>query len=157
MLILWMKSPLTWSKFITSPTLNYSSINKMFHHDYFKVIISTLNNYDYDFYSKIDYKKVFILSKKHDLIPVVIEDDYEKLPVNVGLVEMQDNETGEMILTDTNSRAYKKSIINRKNKRDSFFKELKKLDIEPMLINTRQDIEKSIISYFEKRIKKVKK
>ena len=64
-----------------------------------------------DFYADINYKKIFIASKKHDIIPVVFTDDFEEMPVNIGLVDMIDNETGKLILVDTSSPSYKRSIV----------------------------------------------
>lgn len=109
-----------------------------------------------DFFSDIDYKKIFIASKKHDIIPVVFTDDFEDIPINVGLVDMIDNETGELILVDTSSKSYKRSIEQRNEKKENFFKEIKKYNIDPLIINTNDDIEKPIIRYFEKRIKKIR-
>ena len=109
-----------------------------------------------DFYADINYKKIFIASKKHDIIPVVFTDDFEEMPVNIGLVDMIDNETGKLILVDTSSPSYKRSIEKRKKQKEIFFNELKKLKIEPMIINTKEEIEKPIIQYFEKRIKKIR-
>lgn len=110
-----------------------------------------------DFYSDINFNKFFIASKKHDIIPVVFLDIFEETPINIGLVDMIDNETGELILIDTSSKYYKKSIEKRKKAKDLFFKELKKINIEPLIINTNDEIEKSIIQYFKNRIKKIKK
>ena len=109
-----------------------------------------------DFYSDISYKKIFISSKKHDIIPVIFTDDFEEMPTNVGLVDMIYNETGELTLVDTGSGYYKKSINERKQKKQALLNELKKLDIEPMIINTNVEIEKNIICYFEKRRKKLR-
>ena len=85
-----------------------------------------------DFFCDIDFKKVFIAKKKHDIIPVVLEDDFEEMPVDVGLVDMVDNETGELSLIDTSSDYYKKSIEKRKRAKNDFLEELKKLNIEPL-------------------------
>ncbi|HOJ64392.1 MAG TPA: DUF58 domain-containing protein [Spirochaetota bacterium] len=109
-----------------------------------------------DFYTDIDYKKIFIASRKHDIIPVIFSDEFEEIPVNIGLVEMIDNETGEIMLVDTSSVEYRESLEERKKKREQFFNELKKLNIEPLLIKTDVDIEKPLIRYFEKRKKKIR-
>jgi uncharacterized protein (DUF58 family) len=109
-----------------------------------------------DFYSDIDMKKVFIARKKHDIIPVVFCDDFEEMPVDIGLVDMIDNETGELVLVDTSSVHYKRSIEERRNKKDEMIKEFKKMNIEPLMINTSEDIERPIIMYFEKRKRKIR-
>ncbi len=109
-----------------------------------------------DFFGDIDFKKVFIAKKKHDIIPVVIEDDFEETAINAGLVDMVDNETGELILVDTGSDYYKKSIEKRKRLKNDFLEELKKLNIEPLFINTKEEIERPIVQYFEKRKRKIR-
>jgi uncharacterized protein (DUF58 family) len=107
-----------------------------------------------DFYDKVEYKKLFIAAKKHDIIPVVIRDQFEKTPVNLGLVDMIDNETNELILVDTSSSSYKEFIKERNMQSELFFKELKKLNIDPMMIDTDEDIEKILVEYFKKRLKR---
>ena len=109
-----------------------------------------------DFYTDIDYKKFFIASRKHDIIPVIFSDNFEEYPVDIGLVDMIDNESGKVLLVDTSSLEYKKSIEDRNKKRSEFIKELKKLDIEPLFINTDSNIEKPLIEYFEKRKRKIR-
>jgi uncharacterized protein (DUF58 family) len=109
-----------------------------------------------DFFADIDYKKLFIATKKHDIIPVIFKDPFEDAPINIGLVDMIDNETGTMKLVDTGSPAYKRSITDRKNRRDSLMKELATLKIEPLEISTDGDVEQEIITYFEKRKKKIR-
>jgi uncharacterized protein (DUF58 family) len=109
-----------------------------------------------DFYSNVDFKKVYIASKKHDIIPVIFEDDFEEMPVNLGLVDMIDNETGQLSLIDTSANYYKKAIEERKDQKIKLFKELEKLKIEPMIINTKNDIDRIIMLYFKKRLKKIR-
>jgi len=109
-----------------------------------------------DFYCPIDIKKFFIAKKKHDIIPVIIEDDFEEMPIDVGLVDMVDNETGELVLVDTGSHYYKRAIQKRRDQKIEFLDELKKLNIEPLFINTKEDIERPIVKYFEKRKKKIR-
>ncbi len=106
-----------------------------------------------DFYSDIDYKKLFIAKRKHTIVPVVFSDAFERNAIDVGLVDMVDNETGELRLVDTSSLEYKKRIAERERKRERFLKELKKIDIEPMEIDTDSKIERVIIENIKKRKK----
>lgn len=109
-----------------------------------------------DFLTDVSFKKIFIASKKHDIIPVVLTDEFEEYPINLGLVDMLDNESGELILVDTSSDNYKKFVEDRKARKEKFFSELKKLDIEPLIIDTDTDVEIPIMRYFEKRRKKIR-
>lgn len=109
-----------------------------------------------DFYTDIDYKKFFIASRKHDIIPVIFSDDFEEIAINVGLVDMIDNETGKIVFVDTSSKQYIDFIEKRKEQKNKFLYELKKLNIEPLIIKTDIDIENPIRQYFEKRKKKLR-
>ncbi len=109
-----------------------------------------------DFLAEVSFKKIFIASKKHDIIPVVLTDEFEEYPINLGLVDMVDNESGELMLVDTSSESYKKFVEERKARKAKFFLELKKLNIEPLIIDTGADVELPIMRYFEKRIKKIR-
>ena len=61
-----------------------------------------------DFQAEGFEKKMRVLGKRHDLIAVTIVDPREvKLP-DVGLIELEDAETGEMVLVDTGSAAVRK-------------------------------------------------
>lgn len=51
-----------------------------------------------------------VASRRHDLIAVDIHDPREKSLPDVGLLELQDNETGELVLVDTSSRRVRKAI-----------------------------------------------
>ena len=109
-----------------------------------------------DYFGDIDYKKLFIAAHKHDIIPVIIGDEVEQYPLNVGLVDMVDNETGTMQLIDTSSPSYKDFVKRRRLKLDDFNAELKKLNIEPLQLSTKEEIDKPLLRYFEKRRRKIR-
>ena len=48
-------------------------------------------------------KPLQIARKKHDVIPIVVDDEREREMPNVGLLELQDSETGEIVDLDTTS------------------------------------------------------
>src|SRR5262249_49605077 len=58
-----------------------------------------------------------IVSRKHDLVPVVISDPLEDAFPKLGLVELEDPETGRRLLVDTSQRAvrarYQKAMLSR--------------------------------------------
>lgn len=109
-----------------------------------------------DYFGDIDYKKLYIAAHKHDIIPVMIGDDAEMYPMNVGLVDMVDNETGAMRLVDTGASSYIDFVSRRRAKLDEFNNELKKLNIEPLIISTKEEIDKPLLRYFEKRRHKIR-
>ena len=63
-----------------------------------------------DFQSEGFEKAMRIISKRHDLIAVPVTDPREVRLPNVGLIELEDAETGEMVLVDTSSAAVRKQL-----------------------------------------------
>lgn len=108
-----------------------------------------------DFMDK-DYERALrFLGKKHDTVAVVVEDEFEAELPSMGLVEMQDSETGEIMAVDTSSplfkKHYKEKNIERKKTRDV---ELRKSGVDKVEIRTVKDFVDPLISYFKMRTKK---
>lgn len=112
-----------------------------------------------DFLSPVDSSKLFIASKRHDIIPIVINDEFEnrEQTKGLGLIDMIDNETGKKILIDTNSKSYLAYIQERKKKKEGLLELFKKYRIDPILIGTSDISEKVILSYFHKRKKRIRR
>lgn len=60
-----------------------------------------------DFFADFDRKKLEILSKKHDLICLRAIDERDLELPNVGLIRIEDPETGETALLSTNSSSFR--------------------------------------------------
>ena len=63
-----------------------------------------------DFFDE-GYEKAFqVLSRKNDLVAVMVRDDFEiKIP-DIGHVEFKDLETGESLLVNTNDQSFQKHL-----------------------------------------------
>ena len=81
-------------------------------------------------------KPLKILSRKHDVIAIHLQDRRELNIPSIGLVEIQDLETGNTRLVDASSSRfrdhYEKSARERKNNLDKLFKVLgiDKIDVQ---------------------------
>ena len=97
-------------------------------------------------------KTLKVASRKHDVIPVVVGDPRESEIPNVGLVRLQDAETGEIITLDTASRKnrelFAKLQQQQSQERDAMFRRLK---LQPIHVTTGQDPVEPIRRYFHKR------
>ena len=97
-------------------------------------------------------KTLKVASRKHDVIPVVVSDHRESEMPNVGLVRLQDAETGDVVTLDTSSRKnrelYRKLQRQQSEQRDSMFRRLK---LQPIHVRTGQDPVEPIRRYFHKR------
>ena len=105
-----------------------------------------------DFQDK-DYERAMrIARRKHDIIPVVIGDRRELEMPNVGMIELQDSETGQVTQFDTASRRNRELFSQRAKsqiaEQDNLFRRLK---IEPIRIMTGEDYVDPIREYFHRR------
>ncbi|HVP06791.1 MAG TPA: hypothetical protein VMS71_03035, partial [Candidatus Acidoferrum sp.] len=66
-----------------------------------------------DFLSEGFFKPLQIANNKHDVIAVKISDPRESEFENFGLVELEDTETGEILLVDTSSLQFRKEFAAR--------------------------------------------
>jgi uncharacterized protein (DUF58 family) len=100
-----------------------------------------------------DYEnKLSILSRKHDLIAVSLHDEREENLPNLGLIELEDAETGEIALLDTGNRAvreaYAARALERKDKLVSFFRAQ---NIDHIAVKNGTDYVKQLVTFFRTR------
>lgn len=105
-----------------------------------------------DFQDKGYEKALRIARKRHDVIPIVVGDQREFELPNVGLVELRDSETGEMVMVDTSSarhrQAFAKLAKETGERRDKLFTKLK---MDPVHLRTGGDFIEPIRKLFHKR------
>ena len=78
-----------------------------------------------DFISDDDYEKTLkIAGKKHDITGVRVYDVREEKMTNVGLVAMQDAETGETQWINTNSKNVRFEYEKYYNEKVNYFKDI---------------------------------
>jgi uncharacterized protein (DUF58 family) len=108
-------------------------------------IISDFQDSDYEATLKV-------ARRKHDVIPVVIADRREAEMPNVGLVRLQDEETGEIIMLDTASRKNRELFTRLYRKqseaRDNLFRRSR---LTPIHLETGCDIVEPLLKYFHRR------
>jgi uncharacterized protein (DUF58 family) len=93
-----------------------------------------------------------VTSRKHDVIPITITDPRELELPEVGLLELEDAETGERIMLDTLDdavrQAYRDLAAQEQAARTRLFRSMK-LDV--INIRTDEPYMQTIISFFRKR------
>ncbi len=93
-----------------------------------------------------------VASRKHDIIPVVVADPREYEMPNVGLVRLQDEETGAVITLDTSSKKNREQFANlykqQAESRDHMFRRLR---LQPIHLETGSDIVDPLRKYFHQR------
>lgn len=100
-----------------------------------------------------DYETTLrVARRKHDIIPVLISDPREAEMPNVGLVRLQDMETGEVLLLDTasakNRKLFSRLYQQQRQARDNLFRSLR---LQPMHLETGRDLVDPLRRYFHQR------
>jgi len=93
-----------------------------------------------------------VARRRHDIIPVVVSDPRETEIPDVGLVRLQDAETGEVVMLDTarrkNRDLYRQLGSQQAENRDAA---LRRLEMEPIHLVTGEDLVRPLRRYFDMR------
>ncbi|HEX2679196.1 MAG TPA: DUF58 domain-containing protein [Polyangiales bacterium] len=96
-----------------------------------------------------------VASARHDLIPIQIADPREQQLPDLGVLLVEDLETGELVEVDTTSRAtreaYASRIARKRAEREQLFR---RLDLDHLTILTDQPYARPIAELFRKRQKR---
>ncbi len=103
-----------------------------------------------------DYETTLKLAKqKHDLVAISITDPREETIPDVGLIQLEDAESGETLLVDTSDQEmteqYAKQFQEKMGKRKNYFHSI---GIDTIEIQTNRSLTEPIIRYFKMREKK---
>lgn len=102
-------------------------------------------------------KTLKALARRHDIIAIQLTDPREKEIPNVGLIELEDSETGETMLLDANSQKIKKEyrayIQARAEKLNRLFQSAK---IDKIEIDTAASYVDPIMKFFRYRERRMK-
>jgi len=107
-----------------------------------------------DFISKNFEAPLRVAAKRHDLVSISITDPREETLPRVGLIELEDAETGESVLIDTRNKkslaAYKQEIARRRTELDEL---LRSTGVDEIRVSTDTGYVTPIVKFFRKREK----
>jgi uncharacterized protein (DUF58 family) len=106
-----------------------------------------------DFMVEDDYEKTLkIASKKHDITGIRVYDTREEKMINIGMVEMQDAETGEIMIVNTSSKKTRLNYEKNYNLKVNYFKDIFS-KCGSGVVNTRVDESyvTKLLGYFKSR------
>lgn len=106
-----------------------------------------------DFQDEDFHKQHRITNRKHDLVNLVIADQFEDELPDVGLVTLQDAETGEQRLVDTSNKKVRSFYKAKRLERDHELKEyFRRNKMDSVNLKTNQSYVKPLIQFFQRRI-----
>ncbi|UCD85713.1 MAG: DUF58 domain-containing protein [Deltaproteobacteria bacterium] len=105
-----------------------------------------------DFQSEDFEKPLRILGKRHDLIALSITDPREIRMPDVGLVELEDAETGERIVIDTGNAGVRREYEQLGRQRSDRLCELfRSIDVDHAEVVTGRDYVRDLVGFFRTR------
>ncbi|MBI3872082.1 MAG: VWA domain-containing protein, partial [candidate division Zixibacteria bacterium] len=105
-----------------------------------------------DFFDKGYERNLAVAHRRHDVIAVQVTDPRERLWVDVGLIEMEDYETGRRMVIDTsNPRArssFERTVTLTEQRRKRFFDSI---SLDTVTVSTERPIADGLIRFFRQR------
>lgn len=113
-----------------------------------KAIVFVLSDFIAD-----DYKDTLkIVAKKHDVTGIRVYDRHEEELPNLGMVQMQDEETGELLLVNTGAKGVRSNYSTYYRERAAYFQEsFTKSGAGALSCRTDESYVKKLLGYFKRR------
>jgi len=110
-----------------------------------------------DFFDKDFDRSMLLTARRHDLVAVNVIDERELLMPDVGLLELEDAETGATIWVDTSSRQFRQAYNEKAKRRQHALKdEFIKAGVDRVSIRVGRDITKPLVRFFQERASKIR-
>ena len=108
-----------------------------------------------DFLSEGFTKPLQIANNKHDIIAIKVSDPREITFENVGLIELEDAETGEVLIIDTGSKEFRKEFAAQSAEDvTGLKKKFRSINLDFINIRTDQSYISPLIQFFKMREKR---
>lgn len=125
-----------------------SYVNRLLNHNAIVILASDFQDEEFE-------RQMKITSRKHDLVNVLIEDKLEDELPDLGLIPLQDAETGEEVLVDTSNKKLRQQYQKRKaahkaNLRDLFLR----MKVDTIELETNTSYIKPLVSFFRRRVQR---
>jgi uncharacterized protein (DUF58 family) len=97
-----------------------------------------------------------ITARRHDLIPVSVTDPLEEALPDVGFLDMEDPETGEVVLFDTSGPEGRRFAADARRATEARTSLFRKLDMDMVNVRTDRPYLPALTSFFEARARRLR-
>jgi uncharacterized protein (DUF58 family) len=105
-----------------------------------------------DFQDKDFNKQLRITNQKHDLVSIIINDQFEDELPDLGLVKLRDAETGAEKIVDTSSGKVRKAYKVKRMKQKAYLQDMMlKMKIDAVEVKTNESYVKPLMNFFQRR------
>jgi uncharacterized protein (DUF58 family) len=99
-----------------------------------------------------------IAARKHDLVVVELVDPAEERLPSVGLVDMEDAETGTRRLVDTSSARVRRAFAAEAGRRREEVRELlKRVGVDRITLDVSEPYDRSLVRFFRERARRIRR
>ncbi len=107
-----------------------------------------------DFLTDGFFQRLRQLGRKHDVIAIAVEDPAEQVLPDVGLMDVQDAESGDIITVDTSNKSFRHRYEEQtKKRRELRDQELRKSQVDIIRVTSKEDFVDPLIAFFKGRHK----
>jgi uncharacterized protein (DUF58 family) len=108
-----------------------------------------------DFMGKHFFRPLSVAGKRHDLIAVRMQDEREEDLPALGLIEMEDPETGERLVVNTSNQGFRSAFRDRAQKvRSDLERDFVRSQVDVIDIKTGQPYVQPLMHFFQKRMRR---
>jgi uncharacterized protein (DUF58 family) len=130
----------------TNPALALDSLNKIVTRRAVVFFISDFQAPDFS-------KALAVSGRRHDFIAVHVQDEREKVLPSIGIITLEDAETGEQIEIDTSNRSTRTSFVDLANEQQAqLSRTLRRNNIDAITLRTGEDYLPALRSFFKQRV-----
>ena len=106
-----------------------------------------------DFMSDAEWERpLSMLSQKHEVIAIRLSDPRELELPDVGMIVMEDSETGEQLFVDTHDAKFRKQFVDAVVQREQGLRAaFKRTGVDAMSLSTEDDLVKEIVRFAKQR------
>ena len=105
-----------------------------------------------DFMDEKFDQSLSLLGRKHDVCALVVQDSAELALPDLGVIELEDSETGDLVTVDTSSAAFRQTLNSEIKKRQELRdKLLRKSQVDRVEMNTGGDYTSALVQFFARR------
>lgn len=110
-----------------------------------------------DFLDEAEYMTPLrLLAGRHDVIAIRLVDPRERMIPPLGLIELEDEETGEQLLVDTSSRAFQAAFQRNLEAQDLRVEAtMRRLNLDAITVRTDEPFERPLRAFFRMRARRL--
>jgi len=132
----------------TDLALALDFLGRVIHRRAVVFIVSDFLSLDYD-------KPLKIANRRHDVVAIRITDPRERELPAVGFLELEDAETGEQVLVDTQNLLVRKQFAMFANaEREKLTRKFKSMNLDSVEVSTAKSYIIPLVTFFKQRAKK---